>query len=106
LQEEFGRVWRSKLEKTLDAVSRILCEFFLVEAQTRTPVDSKALLVRFQMRTRTLLGTRLEAMCYIVAKKSTFYPCTETLWEADFKGDRLIDVTEDISGHSSIEIVS
>jgi hypothetical protein len=37
---------------------------------------------------------------------SAFYPHTETLLEAEFKGDRLTNLREDISKQSSIQAAS
>jgi hypothetical protein len=42
-------------------------------------------------------------LCYMLAKNlATFCPCPETLREAEFEGDRLINVVEEISRQSSI----
>lgn len=45
------------------------------------------------MGTRTLLGTELETVHYILVKHlSAFCLSLETLWEAEFRGDRLISL--------------
>jgi hypothetical protein len=51
----------------------------------------KKLFMKSQMEMRTLLGIGLEAMCVIFWQHlSTFCPCSDTMCEAEFKGDRLI----------------
>jgi hypothetical protein len=47
-------------------------------------------------------------LCYVLAKNYlfTFSPCPETLWEAEFKGDRIINLTEEISRQFSVQVVS
>lgn len=56
----------------------------------------KAVLVRLQ-GTRTLLELGLRAIHAILEKNlSTFCPCSETLWEAEFICDRLINLVEEI----------
>jgi GTP cyclohydrolase FolE2 len=38
-------------------------------------------------------------------KLSTLCPCSETLWEAQLKSDRLVNLMEDISRQSHIQTV-
>jgi hypothetical protein len=40
--------------------------------------------------------------CYILSKNlSTFCPCPKTFWEAEFKGDGLINLAEEVLGSSA-----
>jgi hypothetical protein len=51
----------------------------------------KTVIMRFQMGMGALLEVGPEVINVIVARNlSTFCPSAETLWEAEFKGDRLI----------------
>jgi hypothetical protein len=62
----------------------------------------------FQMLVRIPLEIGFETQeCYILAKNiSTFCPSPESLCEAEFKGDGLINLAEDISRQPSIQGVS
>jgi hypothetical protein len=61
--------------------------------------------MRVQMRMRTLLGTGLEY--YLVVKKlCTFCSSLKSLWEAECKGERVIDLTEEISRQPRIQAVT
>lgn len=60
----------------------------------------KGRFIRFQQGMRTPLRSRLEAVhttLWQKKKSSTFFPCLETLWKAEFNGTGLIAVTEGIS---------
>jgi hypothetical protein len=72
----------------------------LVRAQnTRMPIEMLTVetgLLKCQTGMRTLLGIVTGGhSCYIEAKNlPTLCPCCEALWEAEFKGDRLINLPE------------
>jgi hypothetical protein len=67
----------------------------------------KIVLMRFFVEIKILLIIRPQAICYIVAKNSfTFCPYPETLSEAEFKNNGLINLTREISRQQSCQAVS
>jgi hypothetical protein len=77
-------------------------------SQIRMPVEMKTVLLRFQLGIRTLLRIGLEAIyvTYWQRTLSTFCLCLETLWEAEFKGDRLTSLVKEMSRQPSIQAVA
>jgi hypothetical protein len=66
--------------------------------------DSKDSVHSFQVETRK----ELESTWYCVVTKNlpTFCPCPETLWKAEFKGNGLINLEEDISMKPSTQAIT
>jgi hypothetical protein len=57
----------------------------------------KTVFMNLQVGMRTLGSWIRGHLCDMLAKKfATVYPCSKTLREAEFKGDRLINLAEEI----------
>jgi hypothetical protein len=46
------------------------------------------------------------AYCIVAKNLSMFCPCLVTLWEAEFKSNKLINLAEEISRYPSIQVVA
>lgn len=72
----------------------------------RMPIG-KTKLIRFQRRKKTIGNLTRGHSCYILAKNlSLFYPCSDTLYETEFRGDGLNNLAENISRKYSIQAVA
>jgi hypothetical protein len=60
-------------------------------------VDNKGYAHEDSDGARTLLQIKIDYSCHVVAKNlSAFCLCPEVLWKAEFKSDRLINLSKEI----------